>query len=131
MEKMKILFLILAGCAGGLLAGLGMGGGTLTIPILVLFLGVPQLTAQAVNLLSFVPTGSAALCLHVKNGLVETKHILFLLLPATICCVVVSSFAVSLDTEVLKRVYGGFLLAVGIGSLTAKIIQIRKIGYLH
>ena len=131
MEKMKILFLIFAGCAGGLLAGLGMGGGTLTIPILVLFLGVPQLTAQAVNLLSFVPTGGVALFLHAKNGLVETKNILFLLLPAIISCVCVSLFVVDFDAEVLKKVYGGFLLAVGIGSLTAKIIQIRKIGYLH
>ncbi len=128
---MKIIFLILAGFAGGMLAGLGMGGGTLTIPILVLILGVPQLTAQAVNLLSFVPTGGAALFLHAKNGLVETKNILFLLLPAIISCVCVSLFVVDIDMEVLKRVYGGFLLAVGIGSLTAKIIQIRKIGYLH
>ncbi len=131
MEKMKIIFLILAGFAGGLLAGLGMGGGTLTIPILVLFLGVSQLTAQAVNLLSFVPTGGVALLSHAKNGMIETKDVLFLILPAVACCVCVSLFAVNAGSEVLRRVYGGFLCLVGIGSLTTKIIQIRKIGYLH
>ena len=121
----------MSGLLGGVLAGLGMGGGTLTIPILVLALGVPQLTAQAVNLLSFVPTGSVALVLHAKNGLVKTRDVLYLLFPAIISCVVVSLFAVQLDAGVLKKVYGGFLVAIGIGTLTAKIIQFRKIGYLH
>ena len=41
---MKWLWFLLAGLLGGVLAGMGMGGGTLTIPLLVLALGVDQLT---------------------------------------------------------------------------------------
>ena len=37
---MNIVWLILAGAAGGIIAGMGMGGGTLTIPILTLALDV-------------------------------------------------------------------------------------------
>ncbi len=128
---MKTVFLILAGLLGGIIAGLGMGGGTLTIPLLVVGLGVGQLTAQAVNLIAFLPTGSAALFIHTKKGLVDFKHILFLILPAMAVCIGTSFFATQTDGELLKKIYGGFLVMVAIGSFFAKTIQIRKIGYLH
>ena len=128
---MRILYLILIGVAGGILAGLGMGGGTLTIPLLVLYIGVPQLTAQAVNIISFLPTGSAALFLHFKNGYVETKNLLFIIVPAIVCSVLLSVSAVNINGEVLQKVFGGFLLLIGAVSLIAKTMQIGKIGYLH
>ena len=58
---MQFLFFVLAGLAGGVLAGMGMGGGTLTLPLLVLALNVGQVTAQFANLIAFLPSGSAAL----------------------------------------------------------------------
>ena len=39
---MKELFMIIAGVVGGVIGGMGMGGGTLLIPILTIFLDVPQ-----------------------------------------------------------------------------------------
>lgn len=37
--NMQFLYFVLAGVLGGVLAGMGMGGGTLTLPILVLVMG--------------------------------------------------------------------------------------------
>lgn len=128
---MKIVFLLLSGIAGGILAGLGMGGGTLTIPLLVLALGVAQISAQAVNLIAFLPTGSAALFLHIKNGYVKFGDALFLILPALASCIAVSFAVFLVDADVLKRVYGGFLVAIGVGCFLEKTIQFAKIGYLH
>lgn len=68
---MRFLYLLLAGVAGGVLAGMGMGGGTLTLPLLVLCLNVGQLTAQFANLVAFLPSGAVSLALHIKNGLVK------------------------------------------------------------
>ena len=62
---MQWLWFAAAGICGGVLAGMGMGGGTLTIPILVLLLSVDQLTAQFANLIAFLPTGAAALGVHL------------------------------------------------------------------
>ena len=59
--NMQFLYFVLAGVLGGVLAGMGMGGGTLTLPILVLVMGVEQITAQFANLIAFLPSGSAAL----------------------------------------------------------------------
>ncbi len=118
---MEFLYFILAGLLGGVLAGMGMGGGTLTLPILVLLLGVGQLTAQFANLIAFLPSGFGALCVHLKNGLVERNVIAYLLVPAIITCAICSFFATKADGELLKKLFGGFLIAVAIASLTASV----------
>ena len=68
---MQFIYFILAGLLGVILAGMGMGGGTLTLPILVLVMNVAQLTAQFANLSDFLPSGTGALFVHVKNGLLR------------------------------------------------------------
>ena len=50
---MAFFVLILLGFIGGIPAGMGMGGGTVTIPLLTLFGGVEQKIAQSANLFSF------------------------------------------------------------------------------
>ena len=109
---MRVVWLIVAGAAGGVLAGMGMGGGTLTIPLLVLALGVSQRAAQFVNLVAFLPTGAAALAVHTGKGLVSGGCLRYILPPALVAASVVSYFAAEVDQEVLGRVFGGFLVLV-------------------
>ena len=52
---------IFAGLLGGIIGGMGMGGGTLTIPILTIFLSFQQLRAQGVNLVAFLPMAIIAI----------------------------------------------------------------------
>ena len=49
-----ILYLFLAGLVSGIVGGMGMGGGTLLIPILTIFLDFAQKSAQGINLLFFI-----------------------------------------------------------------------------
>ena len=120
---MKAVFYILAGLAGGVLAGMGMGGGTLTLPILVLALGVPQLTAQYANLLAFLPSGTGALVLHAKSGLLHLDGILVMLIPAIVSSALAAYAATYLDGALLRKLFGGFLTAVALGSLFAKTFK--------
>lgn len=113
---MQWLWFAAAGICGGVLAGMGMGGGTLTIPILVLLLSVDQLTAQFANLIAFLPTGAAALGVHLKNGLVEWAPLPWVLLPALAATAATSFFAAD-SSEVLGKLYGGFLVLIALGGL--------------
>ena len=113
---MKLLLYALAGVCGGVLAGMGMGGGTLTIPILVLLLSVDQLTAQFVNLIAFLPTGAAALGMHLKNKLVEPAALPYILIPALAATAATSFFAQS-AAEWLGKLYGGFLVLIALCGL--------------
>ncbi|MBR2956531.1 MAG: TSUP family transporter [Clostridia bacterium] len=118
----EILFLI-AGLAGGVLAGMGMGGGTLTIPLLVLLLGVDQALAQSVNLVAFLPTGVLALGVHLKNKLVSFLGLAYLLLPALISTVFSSIFATDLGGKTLSILFGGFLTLVALGSFVTQSMK--------
>lgn len=73
---MEVLFIVF-GIIGGLLGGMGMGGGTLLIPLLTLGLDVPQQTAQLLNLLTFIPMSAFALIVHAKKRIRRKETYLF------------------------------------------------------
>lgn len=120
---MQFLYFVLAGVLGGVLAGMGMGGGTLTLPILVLVMGVEQITAQFANLIAFLPSGSAALLVHAKNGLIRKDNLIFMLLPSLAACVFCSFWASEANGDLLKKLFGEFLVLVAVFSLAAKIVK--------
>lgn len=121
--KNEWIYFLLSGLAGGVLAGMGMGGGTLTIPLLTFAMGVEQLTAQYVNLLAFVPTGTVSLALHLKNRLVSFDKVGYLLLPAFVSTVVTSSIASFAGNEILTTAFGVFLTIVAVFSLGAECVK--------
>ena len=66
--------LILIGLFSGIISGMGIGGGVLLIPFLVLFNDVSQIDAQGVNLVVFIPVAIIALLTHRKEGNLESKY---------------------------------------------------------
>lgn len=100
----------IAGLSGGLLGGMGMGGGTVLIPLLTLFCGVGQHTAQAINLISFIPMAVVALIIHMKNRLVDFKHVVTIVVMGVVTCIVGCYLARAMSGELLKRFFGAFLI---------------------
>ena len=111
---MTIFFYALAGLISGVIAGMGMGGGTLLIPILTIFLKVEQHLAQGINLIVFVPMSFASLIIHCKNKLVDFKVGLPIILSGIFSSVGGSLLATKLNSILLKKLFGAFLLIVGI-----------------
>ena len=111
---MEWLWYIFAGITGGLLGGMGMGGGTVLIPLLGIVVGLNQHLAQAINLISFVPMAIIALIIHVKNGLVETSGLWLIILSGLLSCALGCFMARGLKADVLKRIFGGFLMILSI-----------------
>lgn len=104
---------ILAGLLSGIVGGMGMGGGTLLIPILTLCLGVSQHIAQGVNLLVFIPMGLVAIIIHLFNHLIDFRVFLLLIIPALVSSIVASNFSNGLETNTLKTIFAVFLIVVG------------------
>lgn len=109
---MKLIGMFVASVCSGVLGGMGMGGGTLLIPVLTAVFGVEQRLAQTVNLVAFVPTAAFSLVLHIKNGLVKTKG----LAPLSIFALVFSigaSFLQRLIKENFRgKIFGLFLIVL-------------------
>lgn len=111
---MDWLWFTVCGIAGGTIGGMGMGGGTVLIPLLSIAMGVPQRLAQAINLISFVPMAVIALIIHVKNGLVATKGLWWIVLSGLIFCTVGCFVARWIEADLLKRLFGGFLIVLSV-----------------
>lgn len=123
---MKIVLFIIIGLSGGLFGGMGMGGGTLLIPLLTLFCGVPQHVAQCVNLVAFVPMSLVALFIHIKNKLIKPVYLLTISLPALILSVLGAYVTSGLDGRSLSRYFGIFLALLGLYQLVMLIVS--KVG---
>lgn len=67
----------LAGFGTGILSAWGVGGGTLLLLLMTLFLGVDQTQAQGINLLYFLPTAGISLLEHRKNGYLDREVMRF------------------------------------------------------
>ncbi|MBQ9713940.1 MAG: sulfite exporter TauE/SafE family protein [Clostridia bacterium] len=109
------------GLLGGIPAGMGMGGGTVTIPLLVLVGGVEQKIAQCANLFAFLPMSLFALKTHSENGLLRTKGIGWIIFPAALLSLAGTSLAVALPSALLKRAFGGFLIGLSFVSFYREI----------
>ncbi len=120
---MKIFWFIVIGIAGGVIGGMGMGGGTLLIPLLTLFTNTEQHVAQAINLIAFIPMSAVALFIHAKNKLLDVKYLLWVALPAVAAGVPASFLSAAVGGKSLGRYFGIFLMVLGGYQLCALIVQ--------
>ena len=120
---MNTAVLIAIGFAGGVLGGMGLGGGTLLIPLMTLLADVPQKTAAAVNLIAFVPMAATALAVHAKNGLIQKDAIAPTAIPAATVCALFSLLACNSKDKTLSRAFGIFLVVLGLLMLAKLLLS--------
>ena len=114
---MSFYLYLLLGFLGGIPAGMGMGGGTVTIPLLVLVGGVEQKVAQCANLFAFLPMSAFALKTHAENGLLQTRGCLYIILPALVLSAFGAFVATSLPSAILKKGFGVFLIGLSFAGI--------------
>lgn len=114
---MSFYLYLLLGFLGGIPAGMGMGGGTVTIPLLVLVGGVEQKIAQCANLFAFLPMSTFALKKHAQNGLLQTRGILWVIAPALALSAVGAFVAAYLPGALLGKLFGLFLISLAVSGV--------------
>ena len=111
---------VLAGVVCGVLSGFGIGGGSLLMVWMTAVLSMEQKTAQGINLLYFLPTAAAALIFHVKNRQIDWKAVVPAAIGGCITAVLGALIAAHLEMELLRRLFGGFLILVGLSEIFLK-----------
>ncbi len=89
---------------------MGMGGGTVLIPLLTLVLHMNQAAAQGINLLVFVPASVLALIVHRKSGRLQARPGLMLFVCGAVGAVGGALLASLFDPQWLRRAFGAFLI---------------------
>ncbi|MBO4940753.1 MAG: sulfite exporter TauE/SafE family protein [Clostridia bacterium] len=105
---------ILIGFSSGIISGMGIGGGAILIPLITIFESLNQQTAQGVNLTYFIPTAIIATIVHIKNKNIVTKTAVTLGISGLPGAIIGSLLATAIQGDTLRRMFGFFLLLVGI-----------------
>jgi uncharacterized membrane protein YfcA len=113
---MNIFLYILLGVVAGIFSGLiGIGGGIIIVPALVLLFGLSQHTAQGTTLALMVPPiGLLAAWAYYKQGFVDLKMAAFICVGFFIGGLLGAQFALGIPETILKKIFGVVLLAVSI-----------------
>lgn len=98
----------------GLLGAMGFGGGSVLIIYLTVFASVPQVEAQGVNLLFFIPCAIVSIIINLKNRLVRYKIGIFLMLGGVIGIAFGYLLLSNIPTEILGKLFGVFIAAIGL-----------------
>ncbi|MTI49101.1 TSUP family transporter [Sporosalibacterium faouarense] len=113
--------LFIIGLFSGIISGMGIGGGAILIPALIFFTNISQHEAQGINLIVFIPIASVALITHFLNKNISLKVAVPVIITGIIGSIIGSTLALNITSSLLRKMFGGFLLAMGIYQFFSKV----------
>jgi len=110
----KIMVFLITGAFTGFLSGMmGVGGGTIMVPVMVILAGFTQHVAQGTSLLVMVPTGGIGAFTHWKMGNVAVQ-ILFGLIPGILLGTYFGgNFANIIPDNTLRLIFAFIIIFLG------------------
>lgn len=114
MNTQTILLLLVVGLLSGMLSGLiGVGGGIIIVPALIILLGFSQQQAQGTSLgILLLPVGLLAVYNYYKKGFIDIKVVLIMSVAFVIGGWFGSKIALNISQTALKRVFAVILVVI-------------------
>jgi uncharacterized membrane protein YfcA len=119
MNTATIILLIVIGLAAGFLSGLvGIGGGIIIVPALVLLAGFSQKMAQGTSLgILLLPVGILAVMQYYKQGYVDIKYVAIVAAAFVVGGLLGSKLALSISDEKMKKIFAILMLVIAVKML--------------
>lgn len=116
MSITTILLLMLVGLVAGMLSSMvGIGGGVVIVPALVLVLGMGQKLAQGTSLaLMLPPIGVLGVINYYKQGYVDFKIAGVICLTFIIGSYFGSKLVLGLDVVIVKKMFAIFMIIIAV-----------------
>ncbi|NNM22070.1 MAG: sulfite exporter TauE/SafE family protein [Flavobacteriaceae bacterium] len=117
MNMTIVLSLVAIGLLAGILSGfMGVGGGVVMIPLMILLLGYDQHEAQGLSLavLAVPVTFVAAYTYHASGHPIDWKFALIIALFFVVGAFIGSKFAVRIDQATLKKIFAIILIVAAV-----------------
>jgi len=107
MSIETIILLIIVGLAAGVLSGMvGVGGGIIIVPALVIFLGFSQHQAQGTSLgLLLLPVGILAVMNYYNKGYIDIKVVAIMSIAFVLGGWLGSKLSLSLAQDTVKKIF--------------------------
>ena len=116
------MILVVFGIISGIITGLGMGGGTILISLLSVFMNLEQHMVQAINLIFFVPTSIAAIIVNIRQKNIDYKLARIIIIFGIIGAAIGSLIARNISSANLKKYFAIFILIIA----THEIYELYK-----
>ena len=115
----SIIYLILIGLAAGFLGGMvGIGGGVIIVPALVLLFGLSQHNAQGISLaMMLFPVGLFGVLNYYKKGYVDFKYAGLIAIGFLIGSYLGSKFSLTLPQELVKKIFAVVMILLALKML--------------
>lgn len=98
----------------GIATSIGIGGGTILISGLMLFLGIDQRIAQSANLFFFIPTSITAIVINARKKIIKWDSALIIIFNSILGAVIGFYVSTKIKLNLLKRLFGLFIGIVAI-----------------
>jgi len=118
----NILILLCIGLIAGVLSGMvGIGGGIVIVPALIYFFGFSQHQAQGTTLFMFLlPIGILGVYNYYQAGHIDYKTAFIIASTFFVGSYFGSKFSISIDQQLLKRIFGVIILLLSIKMILGK-----------
>lgn len=111
----EVVGFVVLGLATGLLAStLGVGGGIVFVPSLVVLFGFEQHIAQGTSLAVILPTAIVGAYLHSKRGRVDWRAAMLIAAGGIVGGFIGAWGALAMDPDLLRRLFAGMLVVIAI-----------------
>lgn len=122
MDTQTVGILVAVGLAAGILSGfVGIGGGIIMVPALVLLLGYGQQQAQGTSLaVLMLPVVALAVRNYYKAGVIDPKVVAVIAVAFVVGGYLGSKWSLALPQDVVKRAFGVLMLVVSVKLIFAK-----------
>jgi len=122
MDAGTIIILTIIGLSAGILSGLvGLGGGLIIIPALVMALGMSQKAAQGTSVaIMLPPIGILAAWNYYKAGLVDIKYAMIIAVAFILGGWLGSKVAIALPELIVRRIFAGLMIITAIKMIFSK-----------
>ena len=119
---MELGFAMVLGFVVGILAGaVGVGGGGVTVPVMVLALGIDQATAQGTSLMAILPTAASGAWEHMRHGTLGMRTSAILGAAGAVGALIGAVGALHLEPRRLRQVFATYLLLVAAQTLRSAL----------
>ncbi|MGH2402751.1 MAG: sulfite exporter TauE/SafE family protein [Candidatus Limnocylindria bacterium] len=121
MSAPEVVALLAIGLTAGLLAGLlGIGGGVIMVPAMVLIMAFDQHIAQGTSLLVIIPAAAFGSFTHHRRGRLALRDAGAVAAGGVLGALLGSTTALSLDEEILQRLFAVLILVVAVRMLLTR-----------
>lgn len=110
----------------GILAGMGVGGGSIFILLSTIFNILELKEAKMYNLIMFIVAGIFATIFNIKNKNIDMKN-LKKIMPLTLIGSIVGIFIIKhTDENLVKNLFYVFMMVIGVYEIISSLINIKR-----